>query len=523
MIVVTVPDDEDVIARQNGEKALYFSIAADSVIRRTGVVNVRQTPLSLLDLSDPRCRPVLTRMAHPSATQLATISGRSFACEGPLDDQVLSALGLRAETAAVASFDLHEPDGRFRWRVRRSESSFLSEAGVDQVAEWQSAELPIQIMTGAIDDVRLVGRLPDGREFPAVFRAGRAWISAFPLFDIGGEFLTFPPLQGPWSRRDTMTRYEEMAGVIIGNMVAHLAADHIMPVVRVGDWPQGYAAALCVRHDYDRPIGDASMAALLDFYNRRGLVSATGFLSYNLPRDQIRALVERGHEIQIHVWQPDRQQFLDDCAALSQLVGERIAGATAHGNERGFRGDAHYEWFEAAGLEYAELFSVSHAPAPIYRLAASEVLRRSSLMGTPWQFGLDVNNNPEEHRLEATRQAVGAALQAGGTVIPMNHPDINRAALYELLDEVTGSPLDGEFGDLWPQATWRASLRDIVRWTRQTRFDSTVEYLAGQVSLRFPAALPLPLPVSIGRVGEEQIYSAGAGDDRLVVPIGGAS
>jgi hypothetical protein len=520
LIVVAVPDERHVIAAQEREGALYFSIAADSVVRRTGIVNVAAGSLSEIDLTDPRQRVVVTRAAQPAPAQLASILERASAWEGPLADPVLSALGLRGEVERITFLDLYDRDGSFRWQPRRSETSFVSEAGVDQLAEWQSPDFPIQIITGAIDDVWLVGRLPDGREFPAVFRSGKAWISAFPLFDIGGEFLTFAPLPGRWNRRHTMVRYEEMAGAIIGHMAAHLAADGSIPVVKVDDWPQGYANALCVRHDYDRATSDAAMQALLDFYAQRGLVSSIGFLSYQLPDELIRALVARGHEIQIHVWQSDRNKFLEDVVSLSRLAGVAVAGATAHGNERGFRGDAHYDWFEEAGLEYAELFRIGHAPAPIYRLAPSGVLRRSSLMGTPGHFSLDINNNPEVHQLDVVRSYSEAALEAGAGVIPMNHPDINRAALYELLD---GLPIRRP-GDPPRRATWRASLRDMARWTRVTHFDSTVEYGGGpgreELTLRFGAALPQPLRVSVAAGGgEAQIYGAAVGQDRITVPL----
>lgn len=522
--MVAVPDERDVLAAQERENALYFSIAAESVVRRTGIVNIAGRPLSELDLGDPRRRVVVTRMAQPAPAQLAAILGRASAWEGPLAEPVLAALGLRGEVERVASLDLHDADGRFCWQPRRSETSFISEAGVEELAGWQSPDFPIQIMTGAIDDVWLVGRLPDGRQFPAVFRSGKAWVSAFPIFDIGGEFLTFAPLPGVWNRRQTMYHYEEMADAIIGHMAAHLAADGRVPVVKVADWPQGYGNALCVRHDYDRPTGESAMQALLDFYAQRGLVSSIGFLSYQLPDELVRALVERGHEIQIHVWQSDRSKFLEDVASLSRLAGVAVAGATTHGNERGFRGDAHYDWYEAAGLEYGELFRIRHAPAPIYRLAPSGMLRRSSLMGTPGHFSLDINNNPEVHQLDVARSYSEAALAAGAAVIAMNHPDINRAQLYELLGGLVGSPpADGLSG----LATWRAPLRDIVRWTRITRFDSTVDYGSEHgredVTVRFGAPLPQPLRVTVGGGGgEARIYGAAAGEHRITLPFAAA-
>jgi hypothetical protein len=518
--VVAVPDERHVIAAQERENALYFSIAAESVVRRTGIVNVIGKPLSEIDLADPRHRVVLTRMVQPAPAQLAAILDRASAWEGPIADPVLAALGLRGEVERVASFDLRDPDGRLHWQPRRSETSFINAAGVEQIAEWQSPDFPIQIMAGAIDDVKLVGRLQDGRQFPAVFRSGRAWICAFPIFDIGGEFLTFPPLPGRYNRRYTTYRYEAMADLLIGDMAAHLAANGGTPVVKVDDWPEGYANALCVRHDYDRPAGDEAMQELLDFYAQRGLVSSIGFLSYRLPEELIRSLAARGHEIQIHVWQSDRSRFLEDVRGLSRLTGVAVAGATAHGNERGFRGDAHYDWYEAAGLEYAELFRVELAPAPIYRLGRSGVLRRSSLMGTPGHYSLDINNRPEVHQLDVARRLSETALRSGGAAIPMNHPDINRAALYELLDGLPVGRLDGPPGT----ATWRASLRDIVRWTRLTHFDSAVEYggTAGreEVTLRFGAALPQPLRVSVAAGGAAaRSYCAAAGQDHLTVPF----
>lgn len=525
MIVVTVPDEENILATQEREGAFYFSVGAESIVRRCGIVNVSRTSIGDLDLTDPRRRPLLTRMVAPTTEQLATIAGRASAFEAPLDDAVLAALGLRGEVVAVDRIDLCEPDGRARWVVRRSETTVLSpETGGDVPLEdpgaWQQPRLLVQLIDGPIDEVRFVGRLSDGRQFPAVFRTGKAWICALPVFDLGVEFLTFPPLPARWNNRHTMSRFEEMGQAIIEDLAAHLAADRGMPVVKVDNWPQGYANAMCVRHDYDRAISDDSLRALLDFYDRRGLVSAIGFLSYELPPDQVRALAAHGHEIQIHVWQPDVETFLADVAALSEIAGAPVVGATAHGNERGFRGDAHYDWFEQAGIEYAELFRISDFPAPIYRLGRSGVLQRSSLMGTPGHFSLDANSSPEEHRLDGARRGADVALQAGTTVIPMNHPDINRAALYELLDELGGTPLTGRLAELSGPATWRASLRDIVRWTRLTRHDTRVAYGDDHLSLEFPSALPLPLEVAVDwGSGKPTIYTAAAGDRVLSVPM----
>ncbi|MBV9858780.1 MAG: hypothetical protein JO038_01560, partial [Alphaproteobacteria bacterium] len=333
--------------------------------------------------------------------------------------------------------------------------------------------------------------LPDGRRVPAVFRTGTAWICAFPLFDIGTEFLVFVPMERRWGGKATMSGFEDMAARLVGGMVRHLCGDGTVPVVKVDDWPLGYANALAVRHDYDRAISDDSLRELLDFHESRGLKCSIGFLSYLAPADQIRLLAARGHEIQIHTWQSDAETFVDDLATLGEIAGGKVAGATIHGNETGFRGDHHYGWFERAGIEYAELFRISYLPAPIYRLSDAGVLRRSSLMGSPNHVSLDTNTTPEEHQLDFIRRHCANLLGLGAAAIAMNHPDINRAALYELLAELGSA------------ATWRTTLRDLVRWARLTKHDSVAQTREDGIALRFPEPLPMDLGVSVAWGGAE--------------------
>ncbi len=84
VIVVAVPDERHVIAVQERESALYFSSAADSVVRRTGIVSVAAKPLSEIDFGNPRHRIAVTRMAQPAPAELAAILDRGSAWEGPV-------------------------------------------------------------------------------------------------------------------------------------------------------------------------------------------------------------------------------------------------------------------------------------------------------------------------------------------------------------------------------------------------------------------------------------------------------
>jgi hypothetical protein len=96
--------------------------------------------------------------------------------------------------------------------------------------------------------------------------------------------------------------------------------------------------------------------------------------------------------------------------------------------------------------------------------------------------------------------------------MPMNHPDINRDALHELIDDIT---------DIWStkppdQTTWRAALLDIVRWARITKHDAIVEYSDAELTLRFPTPLPLSLNVRTRNTDDEdQLYTVRPGSDRL--------
>ncbi|MBV8889704.1 MAG: hypothetical protein JO305_08570 [Alphaproteobacteria bacterium] len=497
MIVIGVPDETAILQLQADQQALYFSFGAESLLRRHGLINTRTRSVEKLDLVDPRCRALLTRATQPSPDRLGRITRRPCAFEGPLAPAVLRHLGLHGETRLERQLGLATPDGRNRWTVRRSETMVASPDGAPvPVAEpraWVPRRVPFQRFDGPLDEVLLNAALDDGSEAPAVFRSGQFWICAFPIFDLGVELLTFPPMQARWRNRIVSNRLHELTATMMEQIVAHLAGDGGMPVVRIAPWPVGYERALSVRHDYDRPISDASLAELLDFYDTRDLKCSVGFLSERAPPEQIRAIRDRGHEIQIHAAQSGPEDFASGFAVVSELAGGTVAGATIHGNDIGFRGDIHYGWFEAAGLRYAELFRVQHLPAPIYRQAPSGVLRRSALTGTPSHYSLDVDTTPQTHRLEHVRQRAAAALAGGALVIAMNHPDINRAALYELLDGIAGP------------AVWRATMGDIVEWWRITHDDLALDYHGGFARVTFPAPLPQAAVVTIGAAGADMV------------------
>jgi hypothetical protein len=479
MLVVVNPGREEILALQDAQDHYYHSIAAPDIFRRDGLISVRSTTTSKIGEVDLRETIFATRDSDLDATSVDRVVQCGGAFEGPLANSVADALGLHARIIECDSVIVRSPNEG--WNLRRPQVSMGAEnRNVQHPARWAGSKIRVQVFEEAFEEILLEMELADGSRHPALFRHRGVLILSIPLFDLVAEHFSVPPLVDRMNSRIRMSRLNELCSEVIQHFSQHFLRREESSLLFSQRWPNGYSSAFTVRHDYDRPISDRSLKSLLDLYDRLKIKCSIGFLAYSTPENQIREFVRRGHEIQIHAFEADAPALTENVAKLSAVTASRIDGVTVHGGSTsiGFHGDMHYDWFERAGLRYAECFSFDGYPAPIYRPDAFGVLHRSPLMGTMMHYSFDPSTRPDDHRLAWMRERVPQGLQDGHGVIAMNHPDIHRPEFTTLLEELV---LTG---------AWRTTLGKIVEWERATKYDISVEGDADSFWLKFLSPLP---------------------------------
>ncbi|HEX2589867.1 MAG TPA: hypothetical protein VHL34_00120, partial [Rhizomicrobium sp.] len=362
MIVVVHPRREVIRRLQAAETHYYFSIAAESVIRRHGLINVESVDETTVAARKGHV-PVLTRSTFANPDIL--LDGVA-AFEAPLHPGMSKRLGLSGETAAFETLTVRSCRTGDSWTVFRPYIEKTPAAESERVTPWTNRAIGVELFDGITSDVAMDMILPDGRTFPAVFRHGRAWVCAFPIFDLIAEHFAVPPLDQRYAACTRMEELNTLADTVLRGLIEHAERNPDFQSVRCARWPEGYNSAFAIRHDYDRPISDTALASLLALHQKTGLKCSVGILAYETPSDQIAALVERGHEIQFHAFESSYHDLRTHLSSLTEVVGRRIRGATVHGGASGpgFRGDKHISWFERAGFRYTETFQIDGYPSP---------------------------------------------------------------------------------------------------------------------------------------------------------------
>ena len=507
MLVVVIPDADAILAQQEREQALYFSAAAEGVLRREGLISVSTLDLSEISSAPANPSYLYTRGVSPHRTVLDLAKQRPLAFEGPLSASVLDWLGLRASVRQVERLTLRLPDKSESWTIARPTVEIgVPARGLKLPRAWTSKAIAIQKLDGIVaESVALEVLLPDGTAAPAVFRHKGVWISALPLFDLIGEHFAFPPLTDRYNTRKRSNRMNELAAMLLKDIANFLEKSADAYTVTCERWPSGFKSAFTIRHDYDRDISPTEHASLMQLYQRLNLKCSMGYLGYLLPEDQIQDLVRQGHEVQLHAYESTSEELARDVQQLGKIADCPVRGVTIHGGTTsiGFRGDMHFAWLERAGVSYVESFSIDAYPSPIYRPDPLGIIRRSSLVASPMHFSMDVSTEVGAHRLDFMLEKVNFNLENGMAAIAMNHPDLNRKELTQLLET-----LPREF-------LWCTTLGEICHWERASKYDPTVAAQNGNLLIRFKEPLPQTavFHVKWGR----------AADQPLTIPAGSQS
>jgi hypothetical protein len=486
MFILYGPDRQNMREVQDRESSYYWSALAASLLRASGVVSVVDASLPIDPAEIERMNGVTAVVLRGMNAGINFTMGSAAVLEAPLDDAVASAIGVptrnRITLDHATLFDAHgKPLGlvhRQRVRVRAPDREIRRPKPDDSL--WQMEDFPVEVWPDNAGDVLMRLDLGDGVSIPAAIRIGAVLIFTFPIFDVLGGWLGFPPLTERYAGFHGGGAPTAALKACVDLMKAHHLTVNDGPLVEARAFPDPYTCALSVRHDYDRAIDDSSWRELLNYYNRRGIGASFGILTYLMPSRVLDWIEDAGQEIQLHCFAHDEHDLRDQADLVSRLIAQPLDGVTIHGGPAGigFRGDTHFAFFERAGFTITEAYGMRGIPiAPIARIVDGAPRSSARLAAPPFHLSLDGSTRPGDHKLDMLLRAIPAALDANEYVVLMNHPDIHREALYTLLDSLDLSNC------------WTPTIRQAIRFSRSTRLNSNVRAIGS--GLRIALGEPL--------------------------------
>jgi len=325
---------------------------------------------------------------------------------------------------------------------------------------------------------------------PAIVRSGALTGCSFGLFAFLGQARTCQPSNGSeymsWPRCFGL---DAMLLALIDEMYLRARA----PRPRMLPWPMDASWVLNIRHDIDRTMTTRSARELLGLHQKAG-TSATFYgrashiarhpkargplarLSGGLRRSSdeekaseagaaLRTLAANPtHEVAHHterIWEAGAEEE----KILRRVIGRDVLGTSAHGDPNCFRwqGAPNLLWAESRGHLFTEFISHSHFhPHRPAVLSASGEIRFLNVVCLPHHASFDASMKPGDTLADSVRAAAEQAVATRGMLQVMNHPDLNRTELEQLLGDLpTDGRLDwtaGQTADWWT----RSHVRDNV-------------------------------------------------------------
>ena len=328
---------------------------------------------------------------------------------------------------------------------------------INEDSKWRARDIHFQYFENIPDGWRVLAyALVDGESYlPVIIESDRLIISGIPVFDLFGFDHAMPALSDGFYTTLKSAYHYPVESWLVKKMTEH--AKRLDKHVECDTiWPDGFHAAMSIRHDYDRPISGERLAAILTFYSQRKIF-ATWFLLVDKPpdRDQINAILDFGHEIALHTISYSLDGFLEEVTRFYDLTGVFPAGFTCHGGigSRGHLALSHNQWAIHAGMRYGEQIGRCRwAPHPLVSIK-NDRPGIENLIVQNCHHSLDLTTKPDGHNLEKLQQELPGVLMDGGHVTLMNHPDIHVRELMILLD---GLALDG---------VWCATVNNVAKRT----------------------------------------------------------
>jgi hypothetical protein len=493
---------------QESEGRYYWSGAFEVVLRKHGLIDVR----TVTAVSDPETDLVWMSRGAPWSD---TLAASALIVEGPLHASIADALGVGlGEALPVDALELRiqgrpagstaYPEFEVRRIPRTGRSSDPPQAYVPRDRLWSAGPVVVRPLLLRDGWQELWTSPVGGGEIVVAARRGNQVVTGFPLFDLLARSCAFPPLEeGFWTR----TRF--CSGLELEESLVRLAGE-LLPAGAVSPqaarWPAGFDSAITVRHDYDRPIDDATLAEVLALHRELGTRATWFFLVRNVDRRQLDAIRSDGHEIAWHANPSGPEAFAHEEKAFIAAAGTRPLGMSAHGGRgsQGYLGHHQFAHGERAGHLYGEMLGqVNRLPHASVSLEEGYPTP-GPLVVPPVHNSLDAGMKPEAHYLETLLEDLPAQLRRGAHVVIMNHPDIHVPQLRDLLQALVS------------QRCWSATMAEVASWTNTTKVASrTCPELDGARVL-FGKPLPGSLPLA-RRPGGPTAVTAPAGATEVLL------
>ena len=256
-------------------------------------------------------------------------------------------------------------------------------------------------------------------------------------------------------------------------------------------------------------IETSALDELLELYASTG-VKATWFWRLSTGnRDQVRRVLDAGHEVALHTEVSTRKRFKSvELRYFNSKLDVAPSGYSAHGGRGsvGYLGLTQLEWAIEEGLSYGEMLGGASElpyPAMVIRDGVPSV---AELVLPAQHHSLDSGTKPTQHCYEELLEAAQRVLSQGKHCVVMNHPDIHRDELKRLI------------GRLDLSRTWKASLAEICTWFRDTKMETEWKGSGRAGCLRFRKPLKRPLRVFAETDTRRVVLQLSTGADALVIP-----
>lgn len=472
----TFPSNEEILSIQKGESSYYWTKCFENFLRKHGLVYLS---------SDLRsCFRFIGRKAECDYQQFPF-----SIIECPQKQQGLDFLSYDHESECVHLYDQQKnyigTCGYPKIRLRRIPPSgekykdpYLyidkNKFHNHKAIRWQSFD--------ANDSDHIYAYIKKENDdvfYPCIVEKEQKLLLGLPLFDLVGVAASFPPLEEGYY--DTLI---SAVNYVIENfffqiILVYLRKHNLSHVIaRV--WPNGFQSCFTLRHDYDRPISLLKQAFIMLIYKITSIKTSFSLLHYNIQAGHFWLLKKFGHEINLHCTTSHPQAFEEELHDVQRKVGVSFLGMTCHGGQgaRGWLGDVHYDVLENNRLLYGEILGrQSGLPQKVNRIK-NNLPEIAELYVPASHISIDAGMKKDAHYLEDLLVSVPQSLALGEHVVLMSHPDIHMKEVFKLIFKVI------------KKNHWKATFKDVLLWTKNTRYNVSFEEKGDQINISVPINTP---------------------------------
>lgn len=214
------------------------------------------------------------------------------------------------------------------------------------------------------------------------------------------------------------------------NLISEIQAKALKPLVTINPWPFGYANALSLRYDVDRPISSKRIRELCAMQKEicnNSLGSWFFFQGEPKYSDQVRLLQQYNQEVGLH------SKFLEKEVFSGIGVTHHSSPISSYWRARDSESALH-----KGNAKYGEsLIFNSILPAPYLQNNVDEGFRFDSIWKTPLHFPLEGSTTDIDLTyFDKLQTSYLKSIGEGGHIIIGTHPDLNQDIMKHALERL---------------------------------------------------------------------------------------